>query len=383
MQRGRGCPPKGRGGGGRGRKNQVQEVPVVGSCELREPAENVDLGDSLTAELENFPPLPAISVSQTQIKSSSAVNEGTSKGKGKEGESGVQALPRWSDLTEQEEADGAEKDQPLKPKDSVPKSSWASVVAKNRDVTGSCRLEYIPPKNGVVYFDDAELAYGAKVWENAVVGYALGSTPKLQEMVNFAKGVWKGIQIPQVYRLKSGVFLFNFNSGIAKKEVLDRVWSFKQAPLILKSWSPDMNLEECNPDSIPVWVTLQDFDMQQWTTLGISKVASALGKPLATDLFTHNRQMLGYARVLVEVKVNQEIKEEIWIKHCTGKTISEKVHYEWDPKQCPYCKVWGHKEAGCAKKYKESEQWLQKEATESVPVSKPRGARKICLCSYK
>lgn len=54
----------------------------------------------------------------------------------------------------------------------------------------------------------------------------LGSAPKLQEMVNFAKGVWKGIQVPQVHKLKPVVFLFHFTSDLAKKEVLERVWSF-------------------------------------------------------------------------------------------------------------------------------------------------------------
>lgn len=39
----------------------------------------------------------------------------------------------------------------------------ASIVARNRDATMGCKLEYIPPKEGVVFFDDAELAMGNEV----------------------------------------------------------------------------------------------------------------------------------------------------------------------------------------------------------------------------
>lgn len=100
-----------------------------------------------------------------------------------------------------------------------------------------------------------------------------------------------------------------------------------------------MNIDECSPDSIHVWVTFLGLNMQHWAALGWSKVASAVGKPITTDFLTSKRQVLNYARVLVEVKVNEKIKEVIWIRHQTGETIFQKVCYEWYPKQCPYCKA--------------------------------------------
>ncbi|GAV91360.1 DUF4283 domain-containing protein, partial [Cephalotus follicularis] len=79
----------------------------------------------------------------------------------------------------------------------------------------------------------------------------------------------------------NGVFLVKFDSSQARDWVIDNgpwdVWGYH---LVVRRWSRDMSLvlEECK--TIPVWVKLSRVPVQYWTKLGLSYIASVIGKPL-------------------------------------------------------------------------------------------------------
>nr|GFB08090.1 hypothetical protein [Tanacetum cinerariifolium] len=86
--------------------------------------------------------------------------------------------------------------------------------------------------------------------------------------------------------------------------------------------------------------------------IGISALASSLGKPLILDAMTTNMcqygvGMIDFARVLVEIKANTKLGDKIEIEYI-GKNESDKgtkeikVMYDWKPDACPHCCVFGH-----------------------------------------
>nr|GEY70926.1 hypothetical protein [Tanacetum cinerariifolium] len=85
---------------------------------------------------------------------------------------------------------------------------------------------------------------------------------------------------------------------------------------------------------------------------GLSAIATKLGTPLMLDSYTSDMYMqswgrLSYARVMIELRADVELKENIGV--AMPKIIREghyicnvRVEYEWKPLRCTSCKVFGH-----------------------------------------
>lgn len=62
---------------------------------------------------------------------------------------------------------------------------------------------------------------------------------------------------------------------------------------------------------IPIWVKFPGLAVGYWSAEALSKVASAVGRPLYMDSFTANAEKISYARVLVEVDVSQPLLDSV------------------------------------------------------------------------
>ena len=94
----------------------------------------------------------------------------------------------------------------------------------------------------------------------------------------FAFSRWKGIDIPAVYLLREGVFLFDFTDLESRNKILENNWTFRGYPLVLKPWSPDLDLQK-----VPIWIQFPNLPLSYWSSKVLGKIASRIGKPLATD----------------------------------------------------------------------------------------------------
>lgn len=109
------------------------------------------------------------------------------------------------------------------------KKSWANIVG-NRDDGSGMELEFIPTnQEGDVEFTTEDL--------DALVGSTIGMKPLFKEMVGFVHHAWSRYEIPRIHVLKPRIFLFNFQTEKAKRDILARYWTFKEAPLLLKEWA--------------------------------------------------------------------------------------------------------------------------------------------------
>ncbi|XP_020258369.1 uncharacterized protein LOC109834759 [Asparagus officinalis] len=143
-------------------------------------------------------------------------------------------------------------------------------------------------------------------------------------MESYVNKLWGNIFIPNVSLIKQGLFLFDFQSEKSMREVL-----------------------EAGP-----WLNL-------WSSIGISKVASLIGKPIATDKLTANRERLSYARVLLEVKLllKDPLPDQLNIQGPDGISYTQSVIYEYKPKWCSLCSKIGHDTEQC-RRIKTKKMWV-------------------------
>ncbi|PKI39155.1 hypothetical protein CRG98_040456 [Punica granatum] len=94
---------------------------------------------------------------------------------------------------------------------------------------------------------------------------------------------------------------------------------------------------------MPIWVQLRKIPLQYFHPKGISYIASAIGKPLYMDRATAIRSRLDYAKVCVEVEVENEIPQFLSVDLGNGYIVEVLVDIPWMPDKCDRCKVFGHR----------------------------------------
>ncbi|GAV74575.1 zf-CCHC_4 domain-containing protein [Cephalotus follicularis] len=104
--------------------------------------------------------------------------------------------------------------------------------------------------------------------------------------------------------------------------------------------------------------------------MGLSYIASVLGKPLHMDLSTTNRYALAFARMCIDMAATSSFPNSLILELDNGTTISIEVEYPWKPAACTLCKVFDHANKTCPRVVRR--EWMLK--TEVVSQRKPEDA---------
>ncbi|KAH0642062.1 hypothetical protein KY290_033666 [Solanum tuberosum] len=185
---------------------------------------------------------------------------------------------------------------------------------ENRKAQRGKSLEYIPPslRNGkkcvTIVEDDL----------NEIASFG-SDTPYMKSIENFIQATWKKHNMPQILLHDEGYFVFRFDTEEECEHILHKgPYTFQNKPFALQNW--ELNFE-FNPNcitTIPLWVTLHGLPVGYWSKDTLSKVTSAIGKPLHTDNFIAGMTRISYARILVEVDVAQPLLDNIDISTSYG-----------------------------------------------------------------
>ena len=201
-------------------------------------------------------------------------------------------------------------------------------------------------------------------YENTLVGYFLGKAIAFPIVQNYVTNTWKKFGVQKIMKNEAGVFLFKFSSKDGLEQVLQQgPWLIRHSPLILRKWSLNVPLTKNEVTTIPVWVKLHNVPIVAYSEVGLSLIATQVGKPVMLDSFTSSMCVdswgrISYARALVEVCSNSELKKEVSmaipLDDDSGySTEIIRVEYEWTPPHCSVCKIFGHTLSECPKQVKE------------------------------
>nr|XP_016448534.1 PREDICTED: uncharacterized protein LOC107773643 [Nicotiana tabacum] len=235
---------------------------------------------------------------------------------------------------------------PVKPLPTV-----AEVVRGNRNAQMGKSLSFMPPieRDGqrVVRISVEDFQPQIDYWANALIGYVIDDNPNAKMMENFMMHVWNFVSKPQILMHAEGYCIFRFNSEEDKELVIQSgPYSYRNKPMVLKPWEIDFSFSNDVLSTIPVWIRFPGLPVGYWSTDVLSKLASAVGRPLYTDKITAHYEKISFARVLVEVDAAHPLPDQIHIDTPFGMKIQQ-IEYDWKPSFCNHCLKFGHDSIDC------------------------------------
>ncbi|XP_062114732.1 uncharacterized protein LOC133825855 [Humulus lupulus] len=232
------------------------------------------------------------------------------------------------------------------------KEVW-SKFKSNQVLTPSTRLDFSEPmKLGdqvVARLDLEEVEVEASFWRNAIVCIVLGANPPFRVFEGFIKRIWGNLGIEKIVRMNSGFTLVNFRDEATRDLILETgVIHFDRKPVVLRPWTTDLDSVRM-VKSVPVWIRLNGLGLQYWGKKSLSALVSTIGKPIMVDKVTQSRDMVKYARVLVDMEISDHPPKSIAFINERGQLVEQLVEYEWLPSKCAACAQLGHIVADCNK----------------------------------
>ncbi|XP_074305957.1 uncharacterized protein LOC141641186 [Silene latifolia] len=122
---------------------------------------------------------------------------------------------------------------------------------------------------------------------------------------------------------------------------------FDGKPIILRSWDPNVKITKVSVKTVPIWVKLVGLDLKFWGVKCLEKLASLVGKFVRVDDLTLEKNLLGYAKIMVEVEVDQYFPDKIKFDDENGQEVIVLLEYDWLPITCQKCKGIGHRTNMC------------------------------------
>uniref|UniRef100_A0A803Q873 DUF4283 domain-containing protein n=1 Tax=Cannabis sativa TaxID=3483 RepID=A0A803Q873_CANSA len=199
--------------------------------------------------------------------------------------------------------------------DGEAKDVW-SKFNTNHVCTPLFRLEYTEPiKVGdqiVARIDLDEAEAKAELWKNSIVCIVLGANPP--------------------FRVDEETRVIILETGVVH---------FDSKPVVLRPWSMDMDAASM-VRSIPVWLRLNGLGLQYWGKENLSALVSTVGRQIMVDKVTQSRSIVKYARVLVDMEIQQDPPMCISFINEKKQLVEQLIEYEWLPSKCAACENLGH-----------------------------------------
>lgn len=172
-----------------------------------------------------------------------------------------------------------------------------------------------------------------------------------------------------------GIFVVRFRSKEGKQKAMDvGPLMFDRKLVIMKSWVADIDLHVEEVKIVPTWVKLPCLPLKYWGKGTLNKIVSLIGKPIRTERETAQKDIIEYARVLVEVSIEKKFPREISFMNENGVLIKQQVIFECKPIICGDCGGIGHTQEECRRnkyevairKIKPKQVWVAKEVAKHV-----------------
>ncbi|KAK2417435.1 hypothetical protein QL285_039734 [Trifolium repens] len=173
--------------------------------------------------------------------------------------------------------------------------------------------------------------------------------PSCRELYSILSNLWKSISAWRMISLGKGYFEFEFSSS----EDLRHIWSagalnIKPGVLRFSQWTQDFNPGIQKQSNAQVWVRFCDLPQEYWRHRTLFEIACAIGTPISLDEPTKNHVFGHYARILIDVDLDNLLHESILVER-EGFAFYVGVIYEKMPSYCTNCQIVGHHISNCNK----------------------------------
>lgn len=152
---------------------------------------------------------------------------------------------------------------------------------------------------------------------------------------------WKVVPIGR------GFVEFSFSSVEDMRRALSvGSWSLNPGTLRLFAWIPDFKPDLVKQTKVQCWIRILGLPQEYWRPKILFAIARGVGVPLSLDDATINKSLGHYARVLVDLDLAGDIRDQIMVER-KDFTFLVRVEYERLPSYCYSCKTIGHSMGNC------------------------------------
>ncbi|GKE08762.1 RNA-directed DNA polymerase, eukaryota, reverse transcriptase zinc-binding domain protein, partial [Tanacetum coccineum] len=143
-----------------------------------------------------------------------------------------------------------------------------------------------------VIFDEKIVQKGNEKWGLTICGQFVSYDMHISELRYNIRRMWRKFGIAEIDKWKNGCYMFKFRDEISMNAVLEKgPWMVRNKPLFVQKWSSKIRMTKVEPKKLPVWVKIVNVPLEAY-----------IGN-------------ISYARVLVEMDSEKELKNEIEIQH--------------------------------------------------------------------
>ena len=230
-------------------------------------------------------------------------------------------------------------------------ATWASKAKANTDRT-LCRLspQSFSP-NGIprVIIPNEIYEKGAELHKDFIVCTFFGrihAFKLIQNVLNYLSGKGNHLEM-HMNPVSNSVLVRLPNEFIRYKVLLKRFWYVDTSMFHVLQWSASAATTTPSLQRIQLWAHLKGVPFDLIYGAGLSHIASQIGEPKETDVWTLNLTSISTAHVKVEVDTSIPLPKIVEVGRMDGSFINVEVEYPWTPPICAHCKEMGHISRNC------------------------------------
>ncbi|PNX93227.1 hypothetical protein L195_g016378 [Trifolium pratense] len=194
-----------------------------------------------------------------------------------------------------------------------------------------------------VYLDDSVFESMCSSWTDALVVKLLGKTLGYKSMKERLQRTWKPAGGFEIRDVDNGFFMVKFDMAADKEKVVSQgPWMIYDRYLAVSHWSPEFISPEAKVERTLVWIRFPGLNLVYYDESFLLAMASAVGKPIKVDTNTMNVERGKFARICVEIDLNEPVVGKVWLKGYWYKVEYEGLHII-----CYSCGRYGHHARNC------------------------------------
>lgn len=183
-------------------------------------------------------------------------------------------------------------------------------------------------------------------WKDALIVKRLGKPLGFNVMKSKLTAIWKLIGGFEMLDVGNGYFMVKFEMADDRDKVINGgPWMIFDHYLSVRTWSSDFNASTATIDKTMVWVRIPSLNLLFYDESFLLALASMVGQPVKVDTHTLKIARGRFARVCVEIDLNQPVVGRVGID---GRWYN--VEYEGLHIICAHCGCYGHLLKDCPNK---------------------------------
>ena len=195
----------------------------------------------------------------------------------------------------------------------------------------------------ILIIQPEQVSEDVEYWSNhALICKFLGLRLSLPVLESWARRIWNPEGDMEVLLAANNYFMVIFSSMSDRNKAFEGgPYFFNQVGLFIKPWHSGFNSAEEIPSRVPVWIRLPRLPLEFWREDILHSISLLLGRPVGSATQTQDRKVISFARICVEVDLNNPLPDSMEI--CMGASSwIQQLDYETLPFRCRICHEYGH-----------------------------------------